>query len=69
VTPARAVRRRTAAADVRGAPPRSATIAAMHADPARTVVATRSSRGFAARARAGRRDAGCRITTKAIKTT
>jgi len=69
VTPARAVRRRTAAADVRGAPPRSATIAAMHADPARTVVATRSSRGFAARARAGRRDAGHRITTKAIKTT
>jgi len=69
VTSSRAVRRRTSAADVRGAPPRSATIAAMHADPARTVVATRSSRGFAAHARAGRRDAGRRITTKAIKTT
>jgi hypothetical protein len=68
VTSARAVGRQRAA-DARGAPRRSANIAVMHADPARTIIATRTSRGFAARARAGRRDAGHRITTKAIKTT
>ena len=69
MTPARAVRRRTAAADVRGAPPRSATIAAMHADPARTAIAARTPRGAAARSCGDRRAAGHGITTKAIKTT
>jgi len=47
----------------------SATIAAMRSDPARTLLAARTPRGAAARACAGRRDAGRDVTTKAIKTT
>jgi len=69
VKAARALRGRSIGADARGAPSRSATIAAMHAHPARPVIATRMPRGCPARARAGRRDAGRGITTKAIKTT
>jgi hypothetical protein len=69
VTAACALRGASIATDARGASPRSATIAAMHAHPARTVIVARTPRGFAARACAGRRDARCGITAKAIKTT